>query len=457
MADRHNIQGLVARSYQQDGYLHSRHLMFTFGQQANARGFIACLLPRVAHAAMDMAAAPDAVANISLSWSGLGALGVLEPGADAAFPSDFREGPEAAITGDSGSSAPDQWWEGQFRSEQVHLVLHLYGRTGAAADAAVQEVRATAAASGSVELIPTRGNTPLAGTSLAPDPRELHFGYLDGFSQPDVDWDDRRDRLGQLDLRNFLLGYATNDAPSRPHQLPWDEFARDGSYLVLRWLYQDVAAFERYLTDNAGMVAHLSPADPRELLAAKMMGRWRDGTPMVLSPDASSPTLAGEAFDYSSDRDGLRCPFAAHIRIANHRDDPLSHANEVMFGSWKPRVLRRGMSYGPRLQGTDDDGIDRGIIGLFFCADINLQFYPLMRWMRRTSFRDVFEVTGIRRQDPVTGNRTEASVDRSFVVPATSGDVVLPDLPAFTRTKGTLFLLMPGMKTLARLAGPAKG
>lgn len=428
--------------------------MFAFGQQAPARGFLKEWLPRVVHAAMDLGTAPDAIANVSLSWSGLGALGVLDADADAAFPSDFREGAEAAITGDSGDSAPERWWKGQFRSEQVHLVLHLYARTAAAAEVALREARSSASTFGLAELIPARDGAPLAGASLAPDPRELHFGYLDGFSQPDVDWDDRRDRPDQLDLRNFLLGYATDELPSQPRHPPWNDLARDGSYLVLRWLYQDVAAFERYLTDNAGQVAHLPSPDARELLAAKMMGRWRDGTPLALSPEAPAPALRGLPFDYSQDKDGLRCPFAAHIRIANHRDDPLSHANQVMFGPWRPRVLRRGMSYGPQLQGEVDDGVDRGIIGLFFCADINMQFYPLMRWMRRTSFRDVFESSSVRRQDPITGNRNEPSVDRTFAIPAAGGDVALPNLPAFVRTKGTLFLLTPGMQALARMAGP---
>src|SRR3954453_20767426 len=204
MADRHNIQGLIAESYQQSGYLKSKHLMFAFGPPAGARAFVAGLLPQIAHAAMDFTIAADAIANVSLSWSGLGALGVLGPDAKAAFPSDFQAGPEAAITGDTGENSPAKWWEGQFRSEDVHLVLHLYARTDAAAETAMLDARASASQFGVKELVPRRDGSPLAAASLLPNPRELHFGYLDGFSQPDVDWDDRHDRPGQLDLRNFL-------------------------------------------------------------------------------------------------------------------------------------------------------------------------------------------------------------------------------------------------------------
>jgi len=81
-----------------------------------------------------------------------------------------------------------------------------------------------------------------------------------------------------------------------------------------------------------------------------MMGRWRDGTPLVLSPDRPDPRLASSNdFGYATqDPDGHRCPFSAHIRIVNPRDTPLDPA--AVEGV--PRVLRRGMAYGPPLQGV---------------------------------------------------------------------------------------------------------
>ena len=455
MIERSGIQGLIVRSYQQFGFLHSAHLMFTVEDAGAGREALAAIVPRVCHAAADMAAA-DCVLNVSLSWAGLNAIGAVGPAACGEFPAEFMAGPDAVITGDREEDAPAGWWEGQFGSPDVHLVVHAFARGDDALRQGIASIRAALPRAGVRELIPTRANGPLLAASLSPNPQELHFGYLDGFSQPDVDWEDRKDRPEALDPRHFLLGYGNEAFPSSP---PADGAAaalvRDGSYLVLRWIYQDVAAFEQFLTAHAPAVAQPGGADPRELLAAKMMGRWRDGTPLVLSPDAPDPTIRADPFDYRQDQDGRRCPFAAHVRIANHRDDELSHADEGMFGPWKPRMIRRGMSYGPKLEGRVDDRVDRGIVGLFFCASINLQFYPLMRWMRKTSFQRVFEKTSNHRQDPIVGNRNEDMVDRSFTIPMPGGDIVLEDMPRFLRTKGTLFLLTPGLGALGRMAGIA--
>ncbi len=163
--------------------------------------------------------------------------------------------------------------------------------------------------------------------------------------------------------------------------------------------------------------------------------------------------LAPRDFNYAGDQDGKLCPFAAHIRIAHRRDDRLSTANST-FARGTPRVVRRGMSYGPKYTGDGaPDGVDRGIVGVFFCASINRQFYPLTRWMHTTNFRDVFQGDASVRQDPLVGNRSKPGADRSFAIPTADGsEVVLRDLPGFVRTHGTAFLLMPGLTGIARLA-----
>jgi deferrochelatase/peroxidase EfeB len=445
--ERRNVQGLVFHSY---GRPRSRLLLFALGGAAEGRAFLAALLPVVTHAAQDPAAAADPLLNLSLSWTGLRALGGSE---DADFASEFKVGPEAGILGDAGDSAPTRWWNGRFETHEVHLVVHLHARSAASLEAATADVRREAAAAGLRELLPAENDGgALSGRWLSPGGRELHFGYLDGFSQPAVNWEDAPDRPDLLDLRHVVLGYANAAVPSRPQRAPWVHVARDGSYAVLRWLRQDVAAFEAFLTEQGPRAApHLPPEAAREWLAAKLMGRWRDGTPVALSPDHPDPALAGHDFSYADDPAGLRCPLAAHVRIAHRRDDPLSVAN--VFGPGQPRIVRRGMSYGPRYVGDGDAGVDRGIVGLFLCASINRQFYPLTRWMHTTNFRDAFRGEAQARQDPIVGNRAKPRADASFAIPTPAGEVVLRGLPDFVRTKGTLFLLMPGLSGLARLAG----
>jgi len=427
-------------------------LLFSLDAAPAGQAFLAALLPRVTHAAQDPATVADPLLNLSLSWTGLRALGIAE---NADFASEFKVGPEAGILGDAGDSAPNRWWNGRFDTREVHVVVHLHARTAVDLETATSDVRREAAAGGLRELLPAEndGGT-LSGRWLSPGGRELHFGYLDGFSQPVVNWEDVPDRPDLLDLRHIVLGYANTTVPSRPQRAPWADLARDGTYAVMRWLRQDVAAFEKFLTEQGPRAApQLPPEAAREWLAAKLMGRWRDGTPVVLSPDHPDPALAGRDFSYADDQSGLSCPLAAHVRIAHRRDDALTAAN--VFAPGQPRVLRRGMTYGPKYVGDGDAEVDRGVVGLFLCASINRQFYPLTRWMHTTNFRDAFSVEAQARQDPIVGNRARPRADPSFAVPTPAGEVMIRGLPDFVQSKGTLFLLMPGLSGLARLAEAA--
>jgi hypothetical protein len=135
----------------------------------------------------------------------------------------------------------------------------------------------------------------------------------------------------------------------------------------------DVAAFRRFVA-GAGREF---PGGP-ELLAAKLVGRWRDGTPLVRSPEWPDPALAGDPtaindFSYADDRDGHRCPLGAHIRRANPRD-AAGFFNGRLTN--RHRIIRRGRAYGPPLApgATEDDGIDRGLVFVCFNASIWRQF-----------------------------------------------------------------------------------
>jgi deferrochelatase/peroxidase EfeB len=183
-----------------------------------------------------------------------------------------------------------------------------------------------------------------------------------------------------------------------------------------------------------------------------MMGRWRDGTPLVLSPEHADPELATKRFDYQDDAAGIRCPFAAHIRIMNPRDQELDSANRTMFPNGPPRIIRRGHTYGPGLapDAGQDDGVDRGIIGLFVCSNINRQFYTLTRWIGQTRFSPVFK--NLREQDPLFGNRNKPLAEATYAIPHPETPVKLTGLRNFIRTQGTLLLLLPSIETLRRLA-----
>jgi hypothetical protein len=116
-----------------------------------------------------------------------------------------------------------------------------------------------------------------------------------------------------------------------------------------------------------------------------------------------------------------------------------------------PHVIRRGMPYGPVLEASEDDGQDRGIIGIFLCSDIRRQIYTLTGWIRRNDFSPVYDANR-RVQDAVLGNRSVQGTSTDFIIPAKGGAVTAKGLPDFVHTKGTAFLLYPAKATLEKLA-----
>jgi deferrochelatase/peroxidase EfeB len=395
-----------------------------------------------------------------VSWFGLKKTGALDDRTGAmaaalAFPVDFTGPPNAHAMRDLGASASAHWWKGCFASEDVDAAFFLYCQSAASLAHHTAAIRASARRFGIKENVPSHDGQLLTG-HLAPQ-GILHFGYRDGISQPQVNWADTPGQEHLVDLRYFLLGYGNEKIESIPNQEPWSGLVHDGAYLVLRWIYQDVAKFNKFLRKKSAELWPNMPAiDALELLAAKLMGRWRNGTPLVLFPDGPEldrSNFMRNDFSYAMDPTGEHCPFSAHIRIANRRDDELKDRNKSMFPSGMPRVLRRGSSYGPQLDGESDDGVDRGLIGIFLCTNIESQFLALMRWINETNFNT--KETNEHGQDPLFGNRSVLDRSDSFEFRAKGRRHVLTGLPDFIKTQGALNLLLPSLAALRQIAIPA--
>ncbi len=152
-----------------------------------------------------------------------------------------------------------------------------------------------------------------------------------------------------------------------------------------------------------------------------------------------------DPFGYAADPRGERCPFSAHVRVVNPRDQPVKETHAPV-----PRVLRRGMPYGPELKGEVDDGVDRGLIGLFLCSDLTGQFAKLLDWINRNDFSNFF--TDLRAQDPLLGNRELPLASTDFLIPWAGGTLKATGLTTFVRTRGTAYFLFPSLRSLRRLA-----
>ena len=242
-----------------------------------------------------------------------------------------------------------------------------------------------------------------------------------------------------LKAGEFVLGY-----PDEMNNCLFPQPAilgRNGAYVAFRKLHQRVAAFRQYLQANA------SSPDEEELLAAKMMGRWRSGAPLALSSTQDDPALGVDpqrrnAFLYQEDDPrGLKTPIESHIRRANPRDADV--AGDIRLH----RLIRRGTVYGPPLpEGVlEDDGLDRGIMFAFLGAHLGRQFeFVQTQWMSSGDFPGAGDA-----KDPIAGPNDG---DGTFTIPRRPIRRRLQGLPRFVITRGGEYAFMPGLRALRWLA-----
>ncbi len=374
------------------------------------------------------------------------------------FFTDPASAPHArSTTADLGltdENAAAHWWGQDTDPDALDVAMFCYFRDEDQKRLALEAIRRDAADCGLHEWqLPTFSDKALSGR--IPSKGVLHFGFRDGVSKVDLDWQGDGGP-GKTDIREVLLGYSNDTFKTSPvNPGPWNDFVRDGSFVAVTWLYQDVAAFNRFLKDNrAASAAHSGAADPEEWLAAKMMGRWRDGSALAVHPETmpDEPDLTN-TFGYANDPAGQTTPLFSHIRVCNPRDQQLTAANAGRFRKGPPRLIRRGFSYGPPLEGTVDDGVDRGLVGVFACARINEQLYTVLRWIQTTDFSDLFfdVKRGWLRQDNVFGLRRKHRVEASANIPVASAPPLELPLGSFIRFKGLSLFMAPSLKSLKRL------
>lgn len=458
------IQGNVIRGYR---FPVARHLFLRVQHAAGARVTVRELLPHVTTAQdrhhdgghWSHGVKPRSALNVAFTWRGLEALGVPQP-ALWAFPPEFRAGMRARadVLVDIGHNAPARWdaiWQG----DDVHMALMLNAATPAALDEREAWLLALVSRHHGFLLV---GRQDAAMETDNGRMRE-HFGFLDGFGNPEIAGAPGRSRpgRGKISGRNgwaplapgeFLLGYRNEAGEVAPTPQPSLLF-RNGTFMVYRKLHQNVGTFRRFLREEGARY----PGGPA-LLAAKLMGRWPDGTPLALSPDHPDPRLADDDqrntdFRYGDDPQGARCPLGAHTRRANPRDG-------LGFGGLtvnRRRIIRRGIPYGaytPPDAPGDDHG-EHGLLFIAFMADFAEQFeFIQQQWM---NYGNDFALGN--DADPVVATRTGVAASgraRHLI----TGDAVHPTyscvgLPQFVETRGGDYFFVPALAALDIIAGPA--
>ncbi len=326
-------------------------------------------------------------------------------------------------------------------------VFLITGGTEEAVQKETQKVLDIAGASISVTFQETGASRPGAERG------HEHFGWLDGVSQPAVA--DLTTPFPGQDLLNagrFVFGYQDSPAP----KLPW---MKNGSFMVFRRLKQLAPEFDQFLLD-AAKALQMDPV----ILGARMVGRWKSGAPMELTPSQDDMTIGGDPqknnnFDFRDDQAQRRCPFGAHIRKTNPRGDLPKAAVDSR------RIMRAGIPFGPEVSdaekaaGTTQQ--ERGLMFVCYQTSILGQFeFVQGTWANEPQFvSPIFTKTradgspitvGI---DPIIGQAQPPAVARTTDEPVPNyptGSVVSTlNLPqAFVVPTGGGYFFMPSISAL---------
>ncbi len=524
--DLHDIQGNIIKAYNREDYVTARYVLYQVTDGAKGREFLAELLPYVTTAApwsRESAVRagnpkPPVTLNIAFTHQGLEAL-ELPAASLLTFPQEFVSGmvKRREILGDDGKSAPEHWdpvW-----LKPVHLLLWLNG-PGRPNEHVLDEYHgmlvelAKKFAPGVECLSGHRGEDGAerdyqSGSALYDEDGNItakeHFGYSDGISNPFFkgtganpnnvigggkvtrESPDTVEGWEPLETGEFLLGYKDEafEYPEAP--LP-PLLARNGTYLVFRKLHENVGSFESYLDETS---KHFEGG--KEALAAKFVGRWRNGAPLATHPteeeanglaarwnqayvsmkkaeadhdDGAYATASNVyadvrkelvAFDYDQDLAGGRCPVGAHVRRVNPRGG-LEFGRSGAFASRgaltnRRRILRRGLPYGICRDRSRDDG-EHGNIVMMLVASIRRQFeFVQQQWM---NYGNDFKLGNDK--DPLLGNHSDDpdGIDGRMTIESTPGSGKPPFLcagiPRFVETRGGAYFFVPSMTALRMIS-----
>ena len=469
---------------------------------------------------------------LGLAASALSRLGLPDDGV-ATFPPAFLDGMAAPwrsrALGDVDGNAPASWWWGDPARERIDGVLVLYADEEAKLRRLIDASIASLKRHGhrAVRTIPFRELADSKSSTAEQFRAKCEpFGFVDGISQPVIRGTYKAlrgaDPIHLVEAGEFILGYPDNRGyrppgptlaaihdPGNLLPLTLDQSAqfssnavnvdrdlgRNGSFLAIRQLEQDVDAFWKVCHREGARLQPSFPvgvtAPPEEFIAAKLVGRWRDGSPLVRYPrypatDAPVPahplsrvgtagpgertqaqiqlspaparrvaalaarSAPGKAAhpqfepdnDFlfgSEDPQALRCPFGAHIRRANPRESFEPGSQEQLAITNRHRIIRVGRFYRPK------QGQKKGIFFMCLNGDLERQFeFVQQTWVRSPAFHGL-----ANERDPLIA---DPGGEGGYTIPTRDGPMRLQGLQPFVRTRGGGYFFLPGRRLLNYLA-----
>ena len=415
--------------------------------------------------------------NIAFTHPGLSALGMAAENLRN-FAREFREGMDTAhrnrMLGDLGSSDPRNWRWGSKTNETVtneqniHCMLMVFALDDLVLAEYSKELETVFLSMGMSIVLPLDGQ-------LLPD-NKIHLGFRDGIGQPAIAGTGRVAHPNNVVATGeFILGYQNeygvySDSPFITVQqgdtnlLPVDaggsglkDIGHNGSYLVYRQMEERVDIFWSYINEKTKSENGSLNEVESIKLAAKMVGRWPSGAPLVKFPDADPGGLIDDDdFGYQPD-DGLgqKCPFGSHIRRSNPRNAfEDNNPKKSISLTNKHRIIRRGRSYGESLVGTPTNHHSKDEIGLHFMCfntDISNQFEFIMHtWANFPGFQNLYH-----DPDPLVGVSDVEQPDKipqNFTIQGCPINKTVTDLQRFVTIKGGAYFFFPSITAIKYLA-----
>jgi Dyp-type peroxidase family len=427
-----DIQATVLR-YRPEPY-YGTHVMLHVEDARAGRAFLRSVAPHVDSAA-DWWQAGEPWIAVAVTYPGLVALGVPQASLQS-FPDAFRVGMAARADEllDRGANDP-QHWEPDFGSGRIHLGVSVFSDSEETWQSTMARARSH------YEGAP--GLTVLSSHDFGAQPGDLNpLGYRDSIGQPAIEGSGVAPLPGQgrpIKAGEFILGYPGEAGVPLPAPQP-DVLARNGTFVGLRKYQSLVATFNRFLRE------HARTDDERELLAAKLVGRWRSGAPLTLAPAHDDPDLGADParnndFTYAADPHGRQVPLGAHMRRMNPRDTEMALLADVNIH----RIIRRSTTYGapydPDAISPADDETPRGLYFTFISAKAmaTLEFLQ-QEWINNGNFMRLGE-----ERDPNVGLQEEGA---TFTIPESPVRRRIHGIETFNVLRGGEYFFLPSLSAL---------
>lgn len=474
-----DIQGIVMRAY---GYMPAaNYFLCRIEDHAQTKQWLCDVFPTITHA---NGKPNDKCLNIAFTRSGLEQLQLPKETIEM-FSHQYIDGMTVEHSERRLGDDTSKWeWGNASEKDTLHMLVMLFAPDEAKLADETNSIQSSFMTH-HIKILHTLGTS--AETLMA---RKEHFGFKDGISQPIINEINRKTGKpepfeNQIKPGEILLGYKNEYdiypytptvkkeqdphgyLPFKPDSKEEKDFGKNGSYLIFRQLSQDVKAFWKYMEENADAD---DKEKSRDMIAAKMMGRWRSGTPLSKCPMHDDPALSDDnTFGFhEDDQYGYKCPAGAHIRRSNPRDIFLTPHKYPSDERKKPeddkersikfikkhRIVRRGRPYGdpvaasfePKdILATPDNGKKRGLHFICLNANIARQFELIQQTWVNGKFAGLYD-----DPDPIIGGAQAKG--KNFTIQKDPLRKRYTDLPQFIDTKGGAYFFLPGISALKYLA-----